>query len=64
MGCNGVGSGSVSKIGKRGDIAAPIGKISLHTPGGAEGTVESMNAYKLKSTWPEKADTLTYSWRK
>ena len=59
-----VENGSVYKIGKRGDIAAPIGKISLGTFGGAEGTVESMKAYKLKSIWPEKVDTLTYSNKK
>ena len=47
-----------------GDIAAPIGKISIGTFGGAEGTVESMKAYKLRSIWPENVDTLTYSGRK
>lgn len=59
-----VENGSVYKIGKRGDIAAPIGKISLGTFGGAEGTVESMKAYKVKSIWPEKVETLTYSNKK
>jgi fructan beta-fructosidase len=59
-----VENGSVYKIGKRGDIAAPVGKITLGTFGGAEGTVESMKAYKLKSIWPEKVDTLTYSNKK
>ena len=53
------GHGSVYKIGGR-RIAAPVGKISIGMDGG-EGTVESMKGYKLKSIWPENADTLTYS---
>ena len=53
------GHGSVYKIGGR-RIAAPVGKISIGMDGG-EGTVESMKVYKLKSIWPENADTLTYS---
>ena len=54
-----VENGSVYKIGARKDIAAPAGKISVGFTG-AEGAVESMKVYKLKSIWPENVDTLTY----
>ena len=59
-----LGHGSLYWIGSRNDIAAPIGKISVAAVGGAEGTVESMKAYKLKSIWPENVDTLRYSGNK
>ena len=59
-----VENGSVYKIGKRGDISAPVGKISVGGFGGAEGVVESMQVYKLKSIWPDDVDTLTYSNKK
>ena len=55
-----VKNGSVYKIGARKDIAAPMGKISIGLTG-AEGRVESMKVYKLKSIWPDNVDTLTYS---
>lgn len=55
-----VENGSVYKIGSRKDISAPVGKISVGLSG-AEGTVESMKVYKLKSIWPENVNTLQYS---
>ncbi|MEI6234230.1 MAG: glycoside hydrolase family 32 protein [Planctomycetota bacterium] len=59
-----VENGAVYKIGQRGNIAAPVGKISVGTFGGAEGVLESMTVYKLKSIWPENVNTLTYSGKK
>jgi fructan beta-fructosidase len=58
-----VENGSVYKIGPRKDVAAPVGKISIGL-NGADGTVESMKVYKLKSIWPDNVDTLTYSNKK
>ncbi len=55
-----VENGSVYKIGSRKDMSAPVGKISVGLAG-AEGTVESMKVYKLKSIWPENVNTLQYS---
>ena len=55
-----VENGSVYKIGPRKDMAAPVGKISVGLTG-AEGTVESMKVYNLKSIWPANVDTLMYS---
>jgi fructan beta-fructosidase len=54
-----VENGSVYKVGSRRDMAKPIGKISVGFRE-AEGTVESMKVYKLKSIWPENVDTLHY----
>ena len=56
------GHGSVYKLGGR-PVAAPVGRISVSI-NGAEGTVESMKVYKLKSFWSENVDTLTYSQKK
>ena len=55
-----VENGSVYKIGSRKDMSTPVGKISVGLAG-AEGTVESMKVYKLKSIWPENVNTLQYS---
>ena len=46
-----------------GNIGIAVGRISVSI-NGAEGTVESMKVYKLKSIWPENVDTLTYSQKK
>ena len=58
-----VENGSVYKIGARKDMSAPVGKISIGLTG-AEGSVESMKVYKLKSIWPDNVNTLTYSNKK
>lgn len=53
-----VENGSVYKIGSRKDLSAALGKISVALRE-AEGAVESMKVYKLKSIWPDNVDTLT-----
>ena len=42
------------------NYTSPAGTISV-SMNGADGTVESMKVYKLKSIWPDNADTLMYS---
>jgi hypothetical protein len=54
-----VENGSVYKVGSRRDMAKAIAKISIGFKD-AQGTVESMKVYKLKSVWPENVDTLHY----
>ena len=54
--------GAVYNMGGR-NYKVPVGKISVSL-NGAEGTLDSLKVYKLKSIWPESVDTLMYSNKK